>query len=136
MSLAANVKPASGPLAAPARYASVSPQKALKRSSSLCRVVGITSLHACRVIRESSGLYCLRDGLHAARVLQGREIARFFAKIRGPDHPAHDLGATGFGQLVDKEHPVRADGPAHGLHDTVDEFTAEGVVCHKSRLED
>src|SRR5262249_2082772 len=71
------------------------------------------------------GLHCLRDGLHATRVLEGREIARFLPKIRRPDHSAHNLGAAGFGQLAHKEHLVRTDSSAHSLHDAVDEDTTE-----------
>src|SRR5436305_68837 len=70
----------------------------------------------------------LSNGLHATRVLQGRQIARFLAQIRGPDHPAHDLGATGFGQLLHEEHTVRANSSTHGLNNAVNEFRPQDIT--------
>src|SRR5215471_8402279 len=69
-------------------------------------VPGASSVIICRLIGFPCSLYCLGDGLHATRVLQGRQVARFLAKIGGPNHPAHDLGAARLGQLAHEEHPV------------------------------
>src|SRR5262249_16531683 len=111
----------------------VSLQKACKRSSSLCRVVVMSlPLHAV-VYTPSQRLPRLRNRLYTTRILEGRQVARFLAKIRGPDHPAHDLSTARFGELLHEEHAVGAHRPPHSLGHTVHKLRTQGIAGLETR---
>jgi len=48
----------------------------------------------------------LGDCPDAAWIVEGGKIARILAEVGRADHPVHDLGATGLGQVGREEHAL------------------------------